>query len=500
MLDYVTVDAMRTLHPAWRLLRSDHAALIASFLHRVFVAPNVRAMAAADLTEALEDELYGLREKLGAEAFPKPALDYLNEWAGTDKGWLRKFYRTGSDEPQFDLMPATEKAIAWLGTLVQRGFVGTESRLLTLFDLLKQMSEGSEADPARRIAELRKRRADIDAEIARVQQGDVPLLDDTALKDRFQQFVQLARDLLTDFREVEQNFRVLDRRVRERIAFDRHGIADRSRFVLGWTNAAKIAALEARSSHLQGRVNDVLRLIGEVQSEQRALKVRLDALIRLEEFTDFLELDWAAAVTEIAALTEELRLLAAASDVLNQLNRRLQEVQAQILHTESELETQKDKRSKTVQKTTDAEELKAQIRAVVDAAAGTGVPTDKLWTLCADALGEHQLTVESCDNREQEVRTWLQARIDADDHRLRRLRDKIIQAMMAFKEEFKLQTSEIDASIEAAFVSTMCRPGSPNCAPRNTAASTCAVSHTASSAATRYRRRRGSIVSRTRLR
>jgi hypothetical protein len=115
-------------------------------------------------------------------------------------------------------MPATEKAIAWLGTLAQRGFVGTESRLLTLFDLLKQMSEGSEADPAKRISELRRRRADIDAEIARVQQGDVPLLDDTALKDRFQQFMQLARDLLTDFREVEQNFRVLDRRVRERIA------------------------------------------------------------------------------------------------------------------------------------------------------------------------------------------------------------------------------------------------------------------------------------------
>ncbi len=48
--------------------------------------------------------------------------------------------------------------------------------------------------------------------------GDVPLLDDTALKDRFQQFMQLARELLTDFREVEYNFRQLDRKVRERIA------------------------------------------------------------------------------------------------------------------------------------------------------------------------------------------------------------------------------------------------------------------------------------------
>ena len=217
-IDFISLDALRTHHPAWRLLRSDHAPLIASFLHRVFVVPNVRVMAAADLAEALEDELYALRARLGDEAFPKAALDYLNDWASPEKGWLRKFYRQGSDEPQFDLTPSTEKAIAWLGTLSERSFVGTESRLLTLFELLKQMSEGSETDPTKRIAELHKRRDEIDAEIARVLAGDVPILDDTALKDRFQQFTQLARELLTDFREVEHNFRLLDRRVRERIA------------------------------------------------------------------------------------------------------------------------------------------------------------------------------------------------------------------------------------------------------------------------------------------
>ena len=217
-LDYATLDGLRNHHPAWRLLRSDHAPLIASFLHRVFVVPNERVMAAADLAEALEDELYALRLHLGEAAFPKPALEYLNDWAEPDKGWLRKFYRTGTDEAQFDLTPATEKAIAWLTQLSERQFVGTESRLLTLFDLLKQMSEGSEADPAKRIAELHKKRDAIDAEIARVLAGEVSLLDDTAVKDRFQQFMQGARELLTDFREVEHNFRQLDRRVRERIA------------------------------------------------------------------------------------------------------------------------------------------------------------------------------------------------------------------------------------------------------------------------------------------
>jgi hypothetical protein len=217
-LEYASLDSLRLNHPAWRLLRSDHAPLVASFLQRVYVVPNVRVMAAADLAEALEDELFALRQTLGEKAFPKAAMAYLNDWAAADKGWLRKFYREGSDEAQFDLTPATEKAIAWLVQLGARQFVGTESRLLTLFDLLKQMSEGSEADPVKRVAELQRKRDEIDAEIARVQSGDVPMLDDTALKDRFQQFMQGARELLTDFREVEHNFRQLDRRVRERIA------------------------------------------------------------------------------------------------------------------------------------------------------------------------------------------------------------------------------------------------------------------------------------------
>ena len=217
-LDYGTLDLLRQNHPAWRLLRAQHAPLVASFLQRVFVEPNVRNLSQADLVEALEDELFVLREQRGAEALPGTAQGYLNDWAENDKGWLRKFYPEGTDEPHFDLTPATEKALAWLEGLTERAFVGTESRLLTLFELLRQMYAGSQTDPALRIADLQERRGEIDAEISRILAGDVPLLDDTALKDRFQQFLQLARELLSDFRQVEFNFRMLDRRVRERIA------------------------------------------------------------------------------------------------------------------------------------------------------------------------------------------------------------------------------------------------------------------------------------------
>jgi hypothetical protein len=52
-LDYAELDQLRRTHPAWRLLRSDHAPLLASFLHRVFIEPNIRLIGQADLAEAL---------------------------------------------------------------------------------------------------------------------------------------------------------------------------------------------------------------------------------------------------------------------------------------------------------------------------------------------------------------------------------------------------------------------------------------------------------------
>lgn len=217
-LDYDSLDRMRRSHPAWRLLRSDNAPLVAGFLHRFFLDANRRATPQGDLAEALEDELFALRERLGAEAFPRAALEYLNGWADPERGWLRKYYTEDSDEPHFDLTPAAEKAVRWLVTLAGRTFVGTESRLRTLIELLRQIREGADEDPEARIAELERRRDGIEAEIESIRAGDLTLLDDTAVKDRFQQFTQMARELLGDFREVEHNFRMLDRNVRERMA------------------------------------------------------------------------------------------------------------------------------------------------------------------------------------------------------------------------------------------------------------------------------------------
>lgn len=217
-MDFATLETLQKTHPAWRLLNAEHAPLIASFLHRVFVVPNVRGLPRATVVSLLEDTLYELRQDRGPEAFPRDAADYVEGWAQEAQGWLRKYYPTGSDEPFFDLTPATEKALAWLDALTQRQFVGTESRLLTVFELLRQLVHGSGADPEVLLHDLERRRQSLDREIDAARAGLAPVLDEAALRDRFQQAAATARGLLGDFREVEQNFRQLDRQTREKIA------------------------------------------------------------------------------------------------------------------------------------------------------------------------------------------------------------------------------------------------------------------------------------------
>ena len=232
---------------------------------------------------------------------------------------------------------------------------------------------------------------------------------------------------------------------------DRHRIDDRSRYVLGWSNSAKLAALEAKRHQLETRLSEVGRQIGVIQKERDELISRLDALTRLEEFTAYDELDWAGVAAEIAQLVDERSRLESASDVLKQLNETLRTLHKTQKQTGEELQSAREKRAKVEQRRSDAQDLRQQTETLLHGLVVNDALVAKLEAMLAEALSEHQLTVESCDNREQDVRTWLQARIDAEDLKLKRLAEKIIKAMASFKETFKLETADMDASLEAAF-------------------------------------------------
>jgi cell division protein FtsB len=205
-------------HPTWRLLNAGTAPFIISFFYLVFIKPNRRAIPAGELIAKLDDYLYHLRKIHGDWLFPRTPKHYLETWASGEQAFLRKYYPEKGDEPEYDLTPASEKVIEWLSSLEQKRFVGTESRLLTIFRLLRDIATESSTDPQEQIQTLEKKKAAIEAEISRLKQGQMRPFDKTRIREQYLQAEETARSLLFDFRQIEENFRQLDRKIRQQIA------------------------------------------------------------------------------------------------------------------------------------------------------------------------------------------------------------------------------------------------------------------------------------------
>lgn len=201
-------------HPTVRLFRLDHAPLIISFLFLYFKKQNRQIVQSSELITSLSDYLFGLRESYGKDIYAGTPQHYLDKWS--NEGFLRKFYAANSDDPVFELTPATEKALDWINDLDKREFVGTESRLLKIFEILKEIVFKSSEDPQKRLDELERQKSDIEKEIEKIKAGDIEKMSETKIKERFFDMEDTARKLLSDFRQIEYNFRELDRSARER--------------------------------------------------------------------------------------------------------------------------------------------------------------------------------------------------------------------------------------------------------------------------------------------
>jgi len=230
---------------------------------------------------------------------------------------------------------------------------------------------------------------------------------------------------------------------------DRHRIDDRSRYVLGWSNADKLRVLSDERARLETQLGALGQRIGEVQQASARLAEQLQALAGLDVFNRYAEIDWQSLAHEIAALSKEHQRLTAASDTLRELQAQLDAARQRQTAVEQQLR-EADRKSGELSSKHEAAQLLANQGAVICAEASlTDAQRERLERWRVEALDEHQLTIESCDNREQDLRNWLQAKIDAEDKRAARLAERIINAMRGFTEAFKTEAAKIDVSLQA---------------------------------------------------
>jgi uncharacterized protein YPO0396 len=233
---------------------------------------------------------------------------------------------------------------------------------------------------------------------------------------------------------------------------DRHRIDDRSRYVLGWSNAAKIAALESQAKKTEARLQHLGGQIADLTSKRDTLRERLGKLEQLAKtFDTFRDLDWRPLALQIELLEEERRRLESESDTLRVLREQLDAVETQLAEAAKALdkanESQGGLRTKHEAVREQREELATIVAATPDAVRSHFPRVGEHVTVVLRGVA---LGLTNCDARERDVREALQGQLDAHAKTLSRLAEKIVQAMQAYNHANPTETKEVDASVDSA--------------------------------------------------
>jgi Protein of unknown function (DUF3375) len=159
----------------------------------------------ADYLEAVQVEIDEDVEIIFADTYEIKAKKYAQNW--TNKGFLTN-YQDETGEIYYELSSHSSKTLDWLSSLKKEEYVGAESKFKNIFNQLKELVEFTNEDIEKRIQLLEDKKLEIEQQIQRIKSGeDVKVFQDFEIVPRFNQLTKSAKELLSDFKEVEDNFK-----------------------------------------------------------------------------------------------------------------------------------------------------------------------------------------------------------------------------------------------------------------------------------------------------
>jgi len=111
---------------------------------------------------------------------------------------------------------------------------------------------------------------------------------------------------------------------------DRYDVHDRRRYILGWSNEAKIAALEQEQEAYRHELTKVAAEEQQLTTLRRQLDQQRQRLQELQRFDDFGEIDFAQSVHRLQELQRERDALEQESDELRAIQDRIRTMEADV--------------------------------------------------------------------------------------------------------------------------------------------------------------------------
>jgi uncharacterized protein YPO0396 len=233
---------------------------------------------------------------------------------------------------------------------------------------------------------------------------------------------------------------------------DRHHIGDRSRYVLGWSNERKIEALLAEAADLAARLAEAERARDQHDTAAKSAFTRGQTLAALAQTREFTEIDYQSTASRIAQLKAEHAKLKEASATLAKLDAELNEVRRRIDAAETERSTADEKLGLVNGAISGAEATAHDAREILSGAPAEGASAhfDAIRVLLTEAGQEPPDKPESCDRAEGRAAAEIGNRVERLRGRREKLGGRIVSVMTTFRNQYRVETSELDAAVEAA--------------------------------------------------
>ena len=181
--------------PTVKMLRSNNAALIISFLHSQFKETNEQPIPNSTLVQKLADYLdeldYQDEDETDLSSLNMDSIDkarkYIEQWADEKNRYLSHYTDENTKEIMNVPTKHTSRVFQIVELLKDRKLVGTESKFKDIFKKLKELIYESIEDPVKKIEELEKEKAKIEDEIRRIKREKrVTPFENYQIKSRFE--------------------------------------------------------------------------------------------------------------------------------------------------------------------------------------------------------------------------------------------------------------------------------------------------------------------------
>ena len=191
-----------------RLLRADLLPVIAAILASRF--ETARVIGYAEFVEQVSDDLDDLRDS--GFPLPRQAQEYVGDWISS--GYLIRRPTGAAREETVELSRSAADIVRFVGDVQQSRSSVTSSRLSNVTGLLDALARESDPDAATRVKGLIEQRDQIDAEIARIEEGEYRPLDDLLARERLDEILRLAGEVPGDFAKVADDLETLNSQLR----------------------------------------------------------------------------------------------------------------------------------------------------------------------------------------------------------------------------------------------------------------------------------------------